>query len=68
MRPLLMAIGIAGLVLGLADYTQAHVGDRVYPIFELTDDDVAMINVKDGSIHVINKELCACCSTHPFSN
>ena len=69
MKPLLIALGVAGLLLGLGlvDPVLAHVGNRVYPIFELTDDDVAMIDIKDGSIHVINKELCACCSTL-FSN
>ena len=50
MKPLLIAVGVAGLVLGQVGYSWAHVGDRVYPIFELTDEDVARIDVKDGSI------------------
>ena len=36
--------------LGLAVSTRAHVGDRVYPIAELTDDMLAQIDLKDGSV------------------
>ena len=50
MRGLPIAAGIAGLLLELVSSTGAHIGDRVYPIFELTDEDVALIDVKDGSI------------------
>ena len=31
-------------------HTHAHVGDRVYPIIELTDADLEAIDLKDGSI------------------
>ena len=48
MRPLLMAIGVAGLLLGLISSSLAQY--RVYPIVELTDADVAQIDVEDGSI------------------
>ena len=50
MRPLLMAIGIAGLVLGLAGNSEAQQSGRIYPIFELTDEDMSLIDVKDGSV------------------
>ena len=50
MRRLLMAIGIAGLVLGLVHRSETQQSERVYPIFELTDEDVALIDIKDGSI------------------
>ena len=50
MKPLLIAVGIAGLVLGLVNHTWAHVGERVFPIFELMDEDVALIDIKDGSV------------------
>ena len=50
MKPLLAALGVAGLLLGLAIGSEAQQSERVYPIFELTDEDVALIDVKDGSI------------------
>ena len=50
MKPLLFAIGVAGLLLGLVDPAPAHVGNRVLPIFELTDADVALIDITDGSV------------------
>ena len=37
-----------GANLGLAVSTRAHVGDRVYPISELTDEMLAQIDLKDG--------------------
>ena len=49
MKPLLIAVGAAGLLLGLVDPAPAHVGNRVLPIFEVTDEDVALINLMDGS-------------------
>ena len=48
MRRLLMATGIAGLLLVHRSETQQS--ERIYPIFELTDEDVALIDLKDGSI------------------
>ena len=46
----LIAVGVAGLILGRVDLSWAHYGDQVYPIFQLTDEDVTLIDVKDGSI------------------
>ena len=48
MKPLLIAVGVAGLLLGLVDPALAQGDYRVYPIFELTDEQVAMIDVTDG--------------------
>ena len=28
----------------------AHIGDRIFPLFELTDEDVKNLNVRDGHI------------------
>ena len=50
MKPLLIAFGVAGLVLGLGSSSRGQQNERVYPIFELTDEDVALIDVEDGSI------------------
>ena len=48
MKSLLIAVGVAGLLL--VNSSQAQQSERVYPIFELTDEDVAMIDIKDGYI------------------
>ena len=50
MRPLLIVVGIAGLLLGLISSSKAQQSERVYPIVELTDADVALIDLKDGSV------------------
>ena len=50
MRIMLIAVGVAGLVLGLVNRSNAQQTDRVYPIVELTDEDVALIAIKDGYI------------------
>ena len=50
MKPLLTAFAIAGLLLGLAGSSYAHQGPRVYPILELSDEDLAQIDIMDGSI------------------
>ena len=50
MRRLLIAVGVAGLLLGQVGPAPAHVGDQVYPIFQLTDADLAMIDLQDGLI------------------
>ena len=50
MRPVLIAVGVAGLLLGLVSSSRAQQGERVYPFFELTDEDFALIDIKDGSI------------------
>ena len=43
---------MAGLVplLGLADAAHAHIGDQIYPIFELLDEDLDRIDLTDGSV------------------
>ena len=50
MKPLLIAVGVAGLLLGLVSSSEAQQSDRIWPIFELTDEDLAQIDIKDGSI------------------
>ena len=50
MKPLLIAVGVAGLLLGVAGSSEAPQSERVYPIFELTDEELAQIDVKDGSV------------------
>ena len=50
MRRLLIAVGVAGLLLRLVGISTAQQGEGVYPFFELTDEDVALIDLKDGSI------------------
>ena len=47
-HPRLIVIALA--VLSLPIGTEAHVGDRIYPIPELTDGMLASIDVKDGSV------------------
>ena len=49
MRSMLIAVGVAGL-LGSAGLTRAQYPDRIFPILELTDQDVAMIDLRDGSV------------------
>ena len=44
----LTAIRTASLFLLLVDSSEAS--ERVFPLFELTDEDVALIDIKDGSI------------------
>ena len=50
MRIMLIVMGVAGLLLGLVYSSGAQQSERVYPIFELTDEDVALIDVMDGLI------------------
>ena len=50
MRSLLITVGIAGLLLGLAGSSMAQQNERIYPIVELTDEDLARIDIKDGTI------------------
>ena len=47
--PLFTLIGLL-LFLVSHTHTHAHIGDRVYPIIELTDADLEAIDLKDGSI------------------
>lgn len=41
---------MVGLLVGLAGTAWAHVGERVVPIYELSDEDLAQIDLRDGSI------------------
>ncbi|MBT4498955.1 MAG: hypothetical protein HOC74_14595 [Gemmatimonadetes bacterium] len=41
---------VAGLLLSLIPGAHAHWGDQVYPIIELTDSDLARIDLQDGDI------------------
>ena len=41
---------IAAYVIGGVICTEAHMGDRVYPIHEISDDDLMRIDVSDGSL------------------
>ena len=50
MKNQLITVGVADLLLGLASRSEAQQSERLYPIFELTDEDVALIDIKDGSI------------------
>jgi hypothetical protein len=50
MNIFLSVFGAVGLFLGLIHPAQAQSGDRLFPIVELTDADLAQINVKDGSV------------------
>ncbi|NKB67603.1 MAG: hypothetical protein GKR89_11110 [Candidatus Latescibacteria bacterium] len=47
MKCLTIILLTAGLLLGARAH--AHIGDRLYPIFELTDADLAAIDLHDGS-------------------
>lgn len=40
---------IAGLLVGMDGIAWAHVGERVIPIYQLSDEDLAQIDLKDGS-------------------
>lgn len=41
---------LAALALSLAGNAYAHTGDRIFPIMELSDADVAEIDIDDGSV------------------
>lgn len=50
MRRLPMATAIIAICAALAGPVSAHTGERVIPIFELTDEDIGRINIHDGSV------------------
>ena len=50
MKAMRGAVAMSALVLGLASTAQAQRPERVYPIVELTDEDLELIDVHDGSI------------------
>ena len=37
-------------ILGLADAAHAHIGDQIYPFYELLDEDLDRIDLTDGSV------------------
>ena len=49
MRIWLISLTLAAF-LGLAPSAQAHVGDEIYPFFELLDEDLDRIDLTDGSV------------------
>ena len=46
----IMRIGISCLLVLLAARVFAHVGDEIYPFLELLDEDLARIDLNDGSV------------------
>ena len=50
MKTVLILICVAGLLSGPISDVQAHQGDRIYSIVELSDADVSEIDLTDGSI------------------
>ena len=50
MKTQLITIIVAGLVLGPVGPAPAHIGGRIFPIFELTDAHLAVIDLQDGLI------------------
>ena len=50
MRPYLVSLLTLGPILGLAPGAHAHIGDEVYPFFELLDEDLDRIDLTDGSV------------------
>ena len=50
MRNYLAVLVALGLVCGLAGGANAHIGDRIFPLFELADDDVADLDFTDDSV------------------
>lgn len=45
-----LVVIMAGLLWGLTATAHAHVGTRLFPIIELTDEDLARIDLHDGSV------------------
>ena len=50
MKPMTIVLGVAGLLLGLVHRSEAQPTERVYPFFESTDEDLARIDITDGSV------------------
>ena len=50
MRTCLVALLTLAPLLGIAPVTHAHVGDQIYPFFELLDEDLGRIDLTDGSV------------------
>ena len=50
MHSLLVSLLTLATLLGLASATHAHIGDQIYPFYELLDEDLYRIDLTDGSI------------------
>ena len=50
MRTCLVSLLTLAPLLGLAGAAHAHIGDQIYPIFELLDEDLDRIDLTDGSV------------------
>ncbi|MEE3258273.1 MAG: hypothetical protein VX293_03595, partial [Candidatus Latescibacterota bacterium] len=50
MRKSLMALIAIGLVCGLTGGASAHIGERVFLLFEATEDDLGDIDLRDGTV------------------
>ena len=46
----IMRFGISCLLVLLATRVFAHVGDEIYPFYELLDEDLERIDLTDGSV------------------
>ncbi len=50
MRTSLVALLTLAPLLGAASAAHGHIGDEIYPIFELLDEDLDRIDLTDGSV------------------
>ena len=50
MRTLLASLLTLAVFPGIAPVAHAHVGDQIYPFFELRDEDLDLIDLTDGSV------------------
>lgn len=50
MNKLTLSCGCFLVIVFLVHSVQAHIGDRIYPIYEITDEDLMEIDVRDGTI------------------
>ena len=50
MRTWLTSLLILATLLAVAPAAHAHIGDEIYPFFELLDEDMARIDLTDGSV------------------
>ena len=50
MRPRFISLLNLAACLGLSPVAHAHVGDQIYPFFELHDEDLDRIDLTDGSV------------------
>ncbi len=50
MRTCRISLTTLATLLALASVTDAHIGDEIYPFYELLDEDLDRINLTDGSV------------------